>query len=136
MNKAILMGRLTRDPEVRTTQSQIAVASFTLAVDRRFKNAAGEREADFIPVTCWRGLADLAGKYLTKGTKIIVVGAIQTSTYEDKDGKKVYKTEIVADEIEFAESKKSQGNHQEETYIKKEEPYIEDEDSTELPFDL
>lgn len=109
MNKAILMGRLTRDPELRTTPSQVAVATFTIAVDRRFKNANGERQADFIPVVAWRQQADFVGKYFKKGSKIVVVGSIQTRTYDDKDGKKVYVTEIVADEIEFAESRRDEG---------------------------
>ncbi len=107
MNKAILMGRLTRDPEVRTTQSQIPVATFTLAVDRRFKNQSGEREADFISVVAWRSTAEFVGNYLKKGTKVVVVGSIQTRNYEDKEGRRVYVTEVVADEIHFAESKRS-----------------------------
>jgi len=106
MNKAIIMGRLTRDPEVRTTPTQVPVATFTLAVDRKFKSANGERQADFIPVVAWRAQADFVGKYFRKGSKMIVIGSIQTRTYDDKDGKKVYVTEVVADEIEFAESKK------------------------------
>lgn len=107
MNKAILMGRLTKDPEMRTTQSQIPVASFTLAVDRRFKNQNGERETDFLLVVAWRSNAEFVGNYLKKGTKVVVVGSIQTRNYEDKEGRRVYITEIVADEIHFAESKRS-----------------------------
>jgi single-strand DNA-binding protein len=106
MNKAIIMGRLTRDPEVRTTPTQVPVATFTLAVDRRFKSSTGEKQADFIPVVAWRNQADFVGKYFKKGSKMIVVGSIQTRTYDDKDGKKVYVTEIVAEDIEFAESKR------------------------------
>ena len=106
MNKAIIMGRLTRDPEVRTTPTQVPVATFTLAVDRRFKSSNGEKQADFIPVVAWRNQADFVGKYFKKGSKMIVVGSIQTRTYDDKDGKKVYVTEIVAEDIEFAESKR------------------------------
>lgn len=109
MNKAMIMGRLTRDPDIRTTQTQVPVATFTLAVDRRFKNASGEKQADFIPVVAWRQNADFVGKYFKKGSKIIVIGSIQTRTYDDKDGKKVYVTEVVADEIEFAESKREEG---------------------------
>jgi len=109
MNKAIIMGRLTKDPDIRTTQTQTAVATFTVAVDRRFKNANGEKQADFIPVVAWRQQADFVGKYFKKGSKIIVIGSIQTRTYDDKDGKKVYVTEIVADELEFAESKRDDG---------------------------
>ena len=109
MNKAMIMGRLTRDPEIKTTQNQVPVATFTLAVDRKFKNANGEKQADFIPVVAWRQSAEFVGKYFKKGSKMIVIGSIQTRTYDDKDGKKVYITEIVADEIEFAESKRDEG---------------------------
>lgn len=124
MNKAILIGRLTRDPELRTTQSQISVATFTLAVDRRFKNKDGEREADFINVVAWRSTAEFVGKYCKKGTKLAICGNIQTRNYENKEGNKVYVTEVVADEVEFAESKKEAN-----------EPIIE-KDNTQLPFDL
>lgn len=108
MNKAIIMGRLTRDPDVRTTPTQVPVATFTLAVDRRFKSSSGDKQADFIPVVAWRNNADFVGKYFRKGSKMIVIGSIQTRTYDDKDGKKVYVTEIVADEIEFAETKREE----------------------------
>ncbi len=108
MNKAIIMGRLTRDPEIRTTPTQVPVATFTLAVDRRFKAAGGEKQTDFIPVVAWRNNADFVGKYFRKGSKMIVIGSIQVRNYDDKDGKKVYVTEIVADEIEFAESKRDE----------------------------
>lgn len=111
MNKAFIMGRLTRDPEIRTTPNQVMVATFTLAVDRRNKSANGERQADFIPVVAWRNTADFVGKYFKKGSKMIVIGSIQTRNYDDKDGKKVYVTEIVADEVEFAESKRDEGNN-------------------------
>lgn len=106
MNKAILMGRLTRDPELRTTTAQVTVATFTLAVDRKFKNASGEKQADFISIVAWRNTADFVGKYCKKGSKLLVTGSIQTRTYDDKDGKKVYVTEVVAEDIEFAESKR------------------------------
>lgn len=101
MNKAILIGNLTRDPEMRTTSSGISVCSFTLAINRRMKNAQGVQEADFISVVCWRQLADLCARYLTKGRKCAVVGTIQTRTYDAKDGTKRYVTEVVADEVEF-----------------------------------
>lgn len=106
MNKAIIMGRLTRDPEVRTTPSQVAVATFTVAVDRRFKNANGEKQADFIPVVAWRKLSEIVSRYFRKGSRIIVVGSIQTRNWEDKDGNKRTSTEIIADEIHFVDSKK------------------------------
>ena len=159
MNKAILMGRLTRDPDLRTTPAQVTVATFTLAVDRRFKNASGERQADFIPVVAWRNNADFVGKYCKKGSKLIVTGSIQTRTYDDKEGRKVYVTEVVADDIEFAESKRDdsgnsyggqpQGQSQSQSMqtggAKSAQNFAQDnsdgflaidDDDTSLPFDL
>jgi single-strand DNA-binding protein len=106
MNKVVLMGRLTRDPEVRETANNVSVATFTLAVDRRYKDASGERQADFINIVAWRHTAEFIGKYCSKGTKLVIAGSIQTRTYDDKDGKRVYVTEVIADEVEFAESKR------------------------------
>ncbi|MBR2572400.1 MAG: single-stranded DNA-binding protein [Clostridia bacterium] len=105
MNKAILIGRLTRDPETRTTQSGVTRTTFTLAVDRRFPNQQGVREADFINIVAWRQLADLCGRYLTKGRQAAVIGQIQTRSYDAQDGTKRYVTEVVADEVEFLGSK-------------------------------
>lgn len=107
MNKAILMGRLTRDPELRMTANQIPVCSFTLAVDRRFKNANGERQTDFIPIVAWRQQAEFASKYFRKGSRMAVVGNIQTRSWDDAEGKRHSVTEVIADEIYFTESKKS-----------------------------
>ena len=101
MNKAILIGNLTRDPETRTTQSGVAMTTFTLAVNRRFTNQQGVREADFINIITWRQQAELCARYLTKGRKCAVVGQIQTRTYDAQDGTKRYVTEVVADEVEF-----------------------------------
>ena len=100
MNKAILVGRLARDPELKTTGSGTSVASFTLAVNRRFKNAEGGYDADFISCVAWRSNAENLVKYCEKGSMIGVVGSIQTRNYE-KDGNKVYITEVVADEVNF-----------------------------------
>ena len=110
MNKAILIGRLTRDPEVRYTQSGVAVCTFTLAVDRRFarKDANdGQPTADFIPIVTWRKLAEVCGNNLVKGRRIGVEGRFQVRTYDAQDGSKRYVTEIVADEVEFLDSKNS-----------------------------
>ena len=107
MNKVILIGRLTRDPEIRYTsgQNQTAVGRYTLAVDRRYKKEGDEQTADFINcVTFGRG-AEFAEKYLHQGTKIAVVGRIQTGSYTNKDGQRVYTTDVVAEEQEFVESK-------------------------------
>ena len=105
MNKVILVGRLVKDPEVKTTQSQIAFCGFTIAVDRKFKTASGERQADFISCVAWRQQAEFLGKYFQKGSRVAVVGNLQSRTYDDANGKKVYITEVVVDEIEFVDSK-------------------------------
>ncbi len=105
MNKVILMGRLTRDPELRTTTSQIPVCTFTLAVDRRFKNAQGERQADFIPIVAWRKQAEFCSRYFRKGSRMAVVGSIQTRHWDDAEGNRQYRTEVIADEVYFTESK-------------------------------
>lgn len=101
MNKAILIGNLTRDPEVRTTPSGVTVCNFSIAVNRRFKNQAGEQITDFFNIIAWRQLGDMCGKYLAKGRRVCVVGEIQTRNYDAKDGTKRSVTEIVADEVEF-----------------------------------
>lgn len=105
MNKVVLVGRLARDPELRAVASGVNVCNFTVAVDRRFKNAQGERQADFVPVVAWRQQAELVGKYFQKGSRIGVAGSIQTRKYEAKDGTTRYVTEVLADEIEFMESR-------------------------------
>ena len=108
MNKCTLIGRLTRDPEVRYTQGDnaMAIARYSLAVDRRFKRD-GEPDADFINCVAFGKSGEFAEKYLKKGTKIAVVGRIQTGSYTNKDGQKVYTTDVVVEEQEFAESKNS-----------------------------
>lgn len=107
MNKVILMGRLVRDPELRTTQSNIAVCTFTLAVDRRFKNANGERQADFIQIVAWRQQAEFASRYFKQGSRMAVVGSLQTRTWDDAQGNKRYTTEVQAEEVYFADSKRA-----------------------------
>lgn len=114
MNKAILMGRLTRDPEIRYTQgdNQMAVSRFTLAVDRqrRANRNSDENTADFISCVAFGKTAEFMEKYIRKGTKIALTGRIQTGSYTNKDGVKVYTTDVIADELEFAESKNSSSN--------------------------
>ena len=115
MNKVILMGRLTRDPEVRYSQSntgdgQMAIARYTLAVDRRF-NRNGDQSADFIGCVAFGRSAEFAEKYLKQGTKIAITGRIQTGSYTNKDGNKVYTTDVVVEEQEFAESKAASDNY-------------------------
>lgn len=113
MNKAILMGRLTRDPEVRYSQndSSMAIARFSLAVDRRFKKQGDEVTADFFNCTAFGKQGEFVEKYLKKGTKIVVTGRIQNDNYTNKDGQKVYSIQIMVEEIEFAESKASSQNN-------------------------
>lgn len=111
MNKAILIGNLANDPETRTTQSGISTCSFRLAVRRRFANAQGVKEADFINIVAWRQLAELCAKYLTKGRKVAVEGSLQTRSYDAQDGSKRYVTEVVADSVEFLGSNKASGQN-------------------------
>lgn len=113
MNKVELIGNLTDDPKMMTTQSGISKCDFRLAVQRRHVNQqTGKREADFIPIVAWRQLADLCGKYLSKGRKCAVVGSIQTRSYEAQDGSKRYVTEILADEVYFLGSNQQQTSQQ------------------------
>ena len=101
MNKVILIGNLTRDPELTTTTSGVSICRFSLAVQRRFTNSEGERETDFINIVVWRNLAENCHKFLRKGSKAAVVGTLQTRSYDAQDGTKRYVTEVVADEVEF-----------------------------------
>lgn len=157
MNKAILMGRLTKDPELRTTQNNISVCSFTLAIDRRFKNQQGERETDFIPIVAWRQTAEFAARYFSKGSRMALVGSIQPRSWEDDNGERRYITEVIADEVYFADSKRQQDdNYGNASYsprtssgYTKQEPaqssgtsipegegFMPEVDDTSLPFDL
>ena len=113
LNKIILMGRLTRDPELRRTQSGTAVASFTLAVDRDYKPQDGERETDFIDIVAWRGTAEFVSKYFTKGRMAVVEGRLQVRDWKDKDGAKRRSTEVIADNVYFGDSKRSESGTQE-----------------------
>lgn len=125
MNKVILMGRLTKDPETRFTQTNNKqVTNFTLAVNRRFTE-----DTDFINIVSWNKTAEFVSKYFRKGQQVAVVGSIQTRTYDDKDGKKVYVTEVLAEEVYFADSKKENNNT---TTSQEEFAPIQDDD--ELPF--
>lgn len=107
MNKVILIGRLTRDPELRYTSSNIPVATFSLAVDRTFSNQNGEREADFINIVVWRKQAENCKNYINKGSQVAVEGRIQTRSYDDQNGQKRYVTEVVADNVQFLDTKAS-----------------------------
>lgn len=106
LNKIFIMGRLTRDPELRHTQSGTAVASFTLAVDRDFKNKqSGEKETDFIDVVAWRQTGEFVSKYFTKGRMAVVEGRLQVRDWTDKDGKKRRSAEVIADNVYFGDSR-------------------------------
>jgi single-strand DNA-binding protein len=106
LNKIILMGRLTRDPELRRTNSGTAVASFSLAVDRDFKSQGGEKETDFIDIVAWRNTAEFVSKYFTKGRMAVVEGRLQIRDWTDKDGNKRRSAEVIADNVYFGDSKK------------------------------
>lgn len=110
MNKVILMGRLTKEPELRyTSANNTAVCSYTIAVNRRFAKQGEEKAADFIPIVAWNKLGEFCGKYFQKGRQVVVVGRIQTRTWDDNEGKRHYVTEVVAEEAYFADSRKNEG---------------------------
>lgn len=110
MNKVYLIGNLTKDPELNTTISGIDVCRFTLAVSRKYVGTNGERETDFLNIVVWRGQAQNCNKYLKKGNKVAIIGRIETRNYEAQDGSKKYITEIIADEVEFLNSKKEKSD--------------------------
>ena len=142
MNKVILMGRLTKDPEVRYSQGEqaTAIARYTLAVDRRFRREGDEQTADFIGCVAFGHQGEFAEKYLRKGMKIAVTGRIQTGSYTNRDGQKIYTTDVVVEEQEFAESKSSGSNNS--SLSRRESPATTDADGfmsipdgeEELPF--
>ncbi len=107
MNKAFLIGRLTRDPELRYSSSNAAIVNFSIAIDRQYTNNQGQRETDFINIVAFQKQAENIKKYVSKGSLVAVDGRIQTRNYEDKDGKRVYVTEVVADRVQFLDSKNS-----------------------------
>ncbi len=135
MNKVFLIGNLTRDPELSTTNSGISVCRISIAVSRRFANADGSRETDFFNVVAWRAIAENCAKYLKKGSKIAVMGSIQNRSYEGTDGTKRYTTDITAEEIEFLSTKGDETasdnamHHEPDTGLQP----IDDDDNT-LPF--
>ena len=136
MNKVILVGNLTRDPELSETPSGISVCRFSIAVSRDYANADGNRETDFFNITVWRRSAENCGKYLKKGNKVAIVGSLQNRSYDDKDGNKRYVTDIVANEVEFLTPKSASGEADDEgfTQVKRERPQLEAIDDNQLPF--
>lgn len=134
MNKAIFLGRLTRDPEIRTTQSGGTMARFSIAVDRRFKRE-GQPEADFFNCLAFNKTADFVSKYLNKGTKILIEGEVQQNDYTDKNGTKHYGVQVLVNQIEFAESKASQGGQSEQTAVPDDFMEVDDSvDDSGIPF--
>jgi len=135
MNRAVLVGRLTKDPELRYTQSGIAVANFTIAVNRRFAKD-GDQSADFIPVIVWQKAAENVAKYLNKGSQVAVEGRIQTSSYDNKDGQRVFRTDVVADQVEFIGSKggNTGGSRNDEYSGSSDEDSFKGDFSEEIPF--
>lgn len=135
LNRIIVMGRMTRDPELRRTNSGTAVASFTVAVDRDFKSQSGEKETDFIDVVAWRNTAEFASKYFSKGRMAVVEGRLQIRDWTDKDGNKRRSAEIVADSVYFGDSKLDGGDTvQSEPQSEPQSGFSEVEDDGDLPF--
>lgn len=137
MNKVILVGNLTRDPELSETPNGVAVCRFSIAVSRDYANSDGTRETDFFNITVWRGRAENCGKYLKKGNKVAVVGSLQNRSYEDKDGIKRNVTDVVASEVEFLTPKGSQSGESDDapmSQVKRERPQLEAIDDNQLPF--
>ncbi len=135
MNKVILIGNLTRDPELSETPSGVAVCRFAIAVSRDYANSDGTRETDFFNITVWRGRAENCGKYLKKGSKVAIIGSLQNRSYEDKDGIKRNVTDVVANEVEFLSPKGALENDAEVVVTsKRERPQLEEMDDNQLPF--
>lgn len=139
LNRICLMGRLTRDPELRRTGNGTAVTSFTIAVDRDFKSQDGEKETDFIDIVAWRNTAEFASKYFSKGRMAVVTGRLQLRDWTDKEGNRRRTAEVVADTVYFGDSKRQEGNDSPQTENSKEGTYgsfaeAEDEDFGSLPF--
>lgn len=133
MNKVILIGNLTRDPDSGETNSGISFCTFSIAVNRPYSDSNGERQTDFFSIKTWRGQADNCAKYLKKGSKVGVVGSLQTRSYEDNDGNKRNVTEIVASEVEFLSSA-SKGDDGETVRAQRSRPQLEPVEDDNLPF--
>ena len=116
LNKVVLIGNLTADPEVKQTQSGVSVVSFTIAINRRVKKE-GQPDADFVSIVAWRKTAEFVGQYFKKGKPILVCGSIQSRSYTDNQGNKRYVTEVVADEVGFVESKSDAAQHDSSQYV-------------------
>jgi single-strand DNA-binding protein len=132
LNRVVLIGRLTRDPELRYTANAVAVTRFSIAVNRNYTNQRGEREADFINIVTWRGLAENCANYLQKGSLVGIDGRLQTGKYENQEGRTVFTTDVVAEEVRFLDTKNTGGGGQTDPFADDGQPVeIKDED---LPF--
>lgn len=132
MNKVILIGNLTRVPELTETPSGVPVCRFAVAVSRDYADSQGNRETDFFNITTWRGKAETCGKYLKKGNKVAVCGSLQNRSYEDKDGNKRTVTDVIASDVEFLTPKQSE--EESVVSVKRERPQMEEIDDNQLPF--
>lgn len=142
LNRVVLQGRFTADPELRHTQNGVAVATFRLAVSRDFKDKDGEKKADFISVVCWRGTAEFVSRFFHKGSLAVVEGRLQVRDYTDRDGNRRFATEVIADNVYFSESRKRDDTEQtyqaggdtEQTYPASGEQFGNIFDNEDLPF--
>lgn len=136
INRFIGVGRLTKDPEFRTTPNGVSVTTFTIAVNRTFTNAQGEREADFINCVTFRKQADNVNKFLTKGSLAGVEGRIQTRCYENNEGRRIFVTKVVCDSVQFLDTKNNNGNNnrQQTEQTQQEKPFDNGNDFPDLPF--
>lgn len=134
MNKCILIGNLTKDPELTTTTNGVAVCRFSIAVSRKYSNSEGERETDFLNIVVWRNLGENCHKFLKKGSKVGVVGNIQSRSYDATDGTKRYVTEIVAEEVEFLSTRSQDGEQQQRTSPSEDVAKLQPVDDDGLPF--
>lgn len=136
LNKVMLIGRLTADPELKTTQSNIFVTRFSLAINRRFAKQGEQAQVDFIDVVCWQKNAEFATKYFKKGQAVFVSGSLQINVWKDKEGNNRRNAEVVADEVQFAESKRDSGKSDSDTSFSNvpSEDFHEIGDDDELPF--
>lgn len=137
MNKVILVGNLTRDPEYQTTPSGVALARFSIAVQRRYANSDGNREADFINLVAWRNQADFVNKYFKKGSRIGVCGSLQTRSYEANDGSKRTVTEVVVEDVEFVGPKQDDSAREyapQEPRVEEGKPILQPVEDEDLPF--
>ena len=132
MNKALLVGNLTRDPELTETPSGVPVCRFAIAVSRDYADSQGNRETDFFNITTWRGKAETCVKYLKKGNKVAVFGSLQNRSYEDKDGIKRTVTDVIASDVEFLTPKQSE--EESVVSVKRDRPQMEEIDDNQLPF--